>query len=116
MDTPGLLDRKLLERNKIELQAIISLKYLAKKIAFIIDPSETCGYPIANQINLYQEICELFPKIPIVVIFNKIDLISEEKLEIILKNKIFKKEIFLIIANQGKGIPQLLEQLFYKFI
>ncbi|MFX1451783.1 MAG: NOG1 family protein [Promethearchaeota archaeon] len=113
LDTPGLLDRKLLERNKIELQAIISLKYLAKKIAFIIDPSETCGYPIVNQINLYQEIYELFPKIPILLIFNKIDLISEEKLKTILKNKIFKQEIFLIIATQEKGISKLLEQLFY---
>ncbi|MFX0133779.1 MAG: GTPase, partial [Candidatus Hodarchaeota archaeon] len=39
LDTPGLLDRELLKRNKIELQAIIALKYLAEKIAFIIDPS-----------------------------------------------------------------------------
>ncbi len=112
LDTPGLLDRELLKRNKIELQAIIALKYLAKKIAFIIDPSESCGYPITNQINLYREICKLFPEIPIFLIFNKMDLISKERLEIIKKNEIFNENIFFIIAVQGEGIPKLLEELF----
>ena len=114
LDTPGLLDRELLKRNKIELQAIIALKYLACKIAFMIDPSESCGYAINNQINLYREICDFFPNIPLIIIFNKMDLVSTSKLEKILENENFEDDIYGIIATQGEGIPQLIEALFDK--
>ena len=60
VDTPGLLDRPLYERNDIELQAILALNYLANLILFIIDASEFCGYTIDEQINLFKEIRELF--------------------------------------------------------
>ncbi|MHA1301314.1 MAG: NOG1 family protein [Candidatus Helarchaeota archaeon] len=112
LDTPGLLDRELSKRNKIELQAIIALKYLATKIAFIIDPTESCGYTLTSQINLYQEICNVFSEIPIIIVFNKMDLISNEKLEKILENEIFKDDIYGIIATQGEGIPELIDVLF----
>ena len=114
LDTPGLLDRPLLKRNKIELQAIIALKNLAKKIAFIIDPSESCGYSLINQINLYHEICEFFPNIPLIIIFNKIDLIPMNKLKKILENEKFENEIYCIIATQGEGIPKIIDGLFAK--
>ncbi|ADG13226.1 small GTP-binding protein [Methanocaldococcus infernus ME] len=77
IDTPGLLDRPLHERNDIELQAILALNYLANLILFIIDASEYCGFPIESQIKLLDEIRELF-KIPIFVAINKVDLADEE--------------------------------------
>ncbi len=39
LDTPGLLDRPLSERNKIELQTILALRHLAHVIIMIIDPT-----------------------------------------------------------------------------
>ncbi|WP_457611709.1 NOG1 family protein [Methanocaldococcus sp.] len=80
IDTPGLLDRPLHERNDIELQAILALNYLADLILFLIDTSEFCGYTIDEQIKLLKEIKELF-KIPIFVAINKIDLADEEKIK-----------------------------------
>ncbi|MCX9009970.1 MAG: NOG1 family protein [Candidatus Methanoperedens sp.] len=73
IDTPGLLDRPLEERNEIELQAISALKHVAKVILYIIDPSETCGYTLEKQMHLLQEIKKEF-EVPILVVANKVDI------------------------------------------
>lgn len=48
-DTPGLLNRPLEERNRIELRAIAALKYLANTVVFLVDPTERAGYPLSYQ-------------------------------------------------------------------
>lgn len=73
IDTPGLLDRPLEERNEIELQAISALKHVGKVILYIIDPSETCGYTLEEQMHLLDEIRTEF-NIPMIVVANKIDI------------------------------------------
>jgi nucleolar GTP-binding protein len=73
IDTPGLLDRPLEERNEIELQAITALKHVGKVILFIIDPSETCGYPLEKQMHLLEGIKERF-QVPALVVANKTDI------------------------------------------
>lgn len=73
LDTPGLLDRPLEERNEIELQAISALKHVAKVMLYIIDPSETCGYTLEKQNHLLEEIKTEF-NIPIVIVANKADI------------------------------------------
>jgi nucleolar GTP-binding protein len=78
MDTPGLLDRELEARNKIELQAIAALKYLADIVVFVFDPSETCGYAMDAQKNLMDQTVLAFPEVPIIVISNKSDLAKSE--------------------------------------
>ena len=77
MDTPGLLDRPLTDRNPIEKQAIIAIKHLARVILFILDPTETCGYPYDYQLRVLAEIQKEFKDIPIVVALNKIDLVKD---------------------------------------
>ena len=74
IDTPGLLDRELEERNAIELQAILALKYLADIIVFIFDPSETCGYSMERQEALLVSVRKNFPDIPLIEVENKSDL------------------------------------------
>ncbi len=73
IDTPGLLDRPLEERNQIELQAISALKHVAKVILYIIDPSETCGYKLDEQMHLLEGIKKEF-RVPVLVVANKIDI------------------------------------------
>lgn len=73
IDTPGLLDRALEERNEIELQAISALKHVGKVILYIIDPSETCGYTLEKQMHLLEEIKKEFG-VPIIVVANKTDI------------------------------------------
>lgn len=50
IDTPGILDRPLEERNIIEMQAITALAHLHCAVLYFIDISEQCGYTIAQQV------------------------------------------------------------------
>ncbi len=74
LDTPGLLDRPMEKRNKIERQAIAALRHLATVVLFLLDPSETCGFPLDAQLRLLVSVREAFPEVPFVVLENKSDL------------------------------------------
>lgn len=76
MDTPGLLDRPLEERNDIERQAIYALGHAADAVLFMLDPSGHCGYPIEDQRHLLEEIERDFPDVDLLVVENKADLES----------------------------------------
>jgi nucleolar GTP-binding protein len=73
IDTPGLLDRPLEERNDIERQAISALRYVGDVLLFIFDPSEECGFTMAEQEKLLEEVRHTV-KIPVLVVANKIDV------------------------------------------
>jgi len=60
VDTPGLLDRPAEERNAIESQAVSALGHLADAVVFLVDASERCGYPLADQLALREEVRETF--------------------------------------------------------
>ncbi|AXI25586.1 hypothetical protein CFE53_05385 [Methanofervidicoccus sp. A16] len=91
IDTPGILDRPIYERNDIELHAVVALNYLADGIIYVIDPTEYCGYSIDEQLNLLNEIIETF-NVPIIVAINKIDIDESEYRENLEKVEKFLKE------------------------
>lgn len=74
IDTPGILDHSLEERNVIEMQAITALAHLRACILFFMDLSGQCGYSIEQQVSLFQSIGPLFTGKPVVVVFNKCDV------------------------------------------
>lgn len=74
MDTPGLLDRPMEDRNTIERQAIEALRHAADAIVFLLDPSGHCGYPLDDQAHLLEELESEFPDVPVFVVENKADL------------------------------------------
>lgn len=78
IDTPGLLDRSFFERNKIERQAISALKHLANVIIFLLDPSETCGYKLDDQLSLSSEVKKMFKFAEIIVVETKSDILKTE--------------------------------------
>ena len=101
IDTPGLLDRPMSERNEIELQAITALRRLDAVVLILIDPSESCGYSIEAQLKLANEIQNQFT-IPSIIVANKAD--RDE----------FKKpaDVDDVISTMtGDGIEELLEKL-----
>jgi len=74
IDTPGLLDRPLEERNPIERQAIAALRHLADLIVFLFDPSETSGYQMSEQTLMLETIQKLFNDVPFLIVENKVDI------------------------------------------
>lgn len=78
IDTPGILDHPLEERNTIEMQSITALAHLRAAVLFMIDISEQCGYSLKQQISLFNSIKPLFTGKPIVVVATKIDVVRLE--------------------------------------
>jgi nucleolar GTP-binding protein len=74
VDTPGLLEKPASQRNGIEKQAALALRYLADVILFVLDPSEACGYDVPAQLKLLENVREEFPGAPVLVVENKSDL------------------------------------------
>eukprot|EP01133_Synstelium_polycarpum_P002277 gene2277-2582_t len=79
IDTPGILDHPLEERNTIEMQSITALAHLHAAVLFIIDISERCGYTIKQQVELFFSIKALFLNKPLLVVVNKIDIRKPEE-------------------------------------
>lgn len=80
VDTPGLLDRPFVKRNKIEKQAISALTHLADIIVYIFDVSETCGYSINKQEHLFHDIKRF--ELPVITVNNKSDIMGSKYTDI----------------------------------
>lgn len=50
IDTPGILDHPLEDRNTIEMQAITALAHLRAAVMYFMDVSELCGHTIEQQV------------------------------------------------------------------
>lgn len=80
IDTPGILDHPLEDRNTIEMQAVTALAHLQASILFFMDISEQCGFTIEQQLSLFSNIRPLFTNKPLVFVANKIDQTKFEAL------------------------------------
>ena len=98
VDTPGLLDRPLSMRNEIELQAIAALRHLRGAVLFILDPSEYCGFTLADQLKLLTDI-KSWLHLPVLVVANKADLSSYEGAEMTMS------------TLSGEGVPEVLDRM-----
>ncbi len=115
IDSPGLLDRPLEKRNEIEMQAILALRYLAKFIIYLFDPSETCGYSVQDQISLLNSLIKNFAQIPFIIVQNKIDLYDKNYN---LDNKIqidIPLRVFRTCLVENVGIDEIVNFLIEKY-
>ncbi len=111
IDTPGLLDRPLSKRNKIEMQAIVALKHVGGLVLYLLDPTETCGYTLEEQKSLLMDIITSFSEEMIAVI-NKKDLEKDylgkfHEIRTFLGDQ--GVEFVEISAEEGLGIGNLLK-------
>uniref|UniRef100_A0A3Q1FNE1 Nucleolar GTP-binding protein 1 n=1 Tax=Acanthochromis polyacanthus TaxID=80966 RepID=A0A3Q1FNE1_9TELE len=87
VDTPGILDHPLEDRNTIEMQAITALAHLRAAVLYVMDASEQCGHTLQEQLELFSNIRPLFANKPLIIVANKCDVkklseLSEEKQKI----------------------------------
>ncbi|KAI9578092.1 nucleolar GTP-binding protein 1 [Glossina fuscipes] len=80
IDTPGILDHLLEERNVIEMQAITALAHLRACVLYFMDISEQCGHSLEEQIKLFENIKPLFSNKPLIIAVNKIDILGVDDL------------------------------------
>jgi nucleolar GTP-binding protein len=99
IDTPGLLDRDLSERNAFELRGILALKHLADLVVFMFDPSESCGYTMKDQEHLFKAIKKEFSSVPIIEVENKIDMLKTDS------------DRMKLSAITGDGVPKLVDAI-----
>ncbi len=98
IDTPGLLDRPLERRNRMELQGVLALRHLADIIVFLIDPTGGCGATVERQRRLLERIRRDFPESVVIEVMSKADLVrTGEGLE--------------VSALTGEGVDELRRSL-----
>mmetsp|Transcript_18275 Transcript_18275/g.37280 ORF Transcript_18275/g.37280 Transcript_18275/m.37280 type:complete len:704 (-) Transcript_18275:2-2113(-) len=81
IDTPGILDHPLDQRNTIEMQAITALAHLQCAVLYFVDASENCGYTVEQQCSLFKSIKPLFANKQLVLVVNKVDAQPWETLD-----------------------------------
>lgn len=100
IDTPGLLDRPISDRNDIEKQAIAALNHLADVTIFVLDPTEICGYPLQEQKKLLSPIKKSFKDAELIIVENKKDV------------KETTSSYTKLSCKTGEGIKPLIEEIF----
>ncbi len=104
IDTPGLLDRPMEERNAIERQGIMALAHLDAAVAFLVDPSGTCGYETEYQERVLVEIAGMFTTDRLIVVESKTDLKKAEGAK-------SKRGRLKISVTKGEGLDKLKAQI-----
>jgi nucleolar GTP-binding protein len=94
VDTPGVLGR-VGRANPAEREATTAVRGAAAIVVFLIDPSESCGYPLADQEALAERWRTEFPKVPILEVETKADLLRRPT------------ERLVISAKTGEGLEAL---------
>jgi len=99
VDTPGLLDRPMEERNEIEQQTVAALSHLQGVVLYILDPSEHCGYLIDSQLSLASDL-KKWLTLPVLVVANKADILSLED-----------NDMMKMSTETGQGVSEVLDKL-----
>ena len=76
VDTPGLLDRPMPDRNRIEMQAIAALEHLGDVLLFLIDRTDDSTTPISEQERLLEEVRHLLSDRRVLVVSTKSDILE----------------------------------------
>ena len=81
IDTPGLLDRPPEKRNEIEKRAVAALTHLSRRLVFLVDPSENCGYTIKEQLHLKKQLEKETKPEKMITIATHADIVTEKPQE-----------------------------------
>ncbi|MBN2250500.1 MAG: 50S ribosome-binding GTPase [Candidatus Altiarchaeota archaeon] len=110
IDSPGLLDRPMEERNKIELQAVLAIEELADVILYIIDPFMETG----PQLSLLEEIRNKFD-LRVYVAINKMDCADEKDVREVT-DRLKDCTVYKISAKRKEDCEKVFEDIFTESI
>ncbi|EQD42363.1 small GTP-binding protein [mine drainage metagenome] len=98
IDTPGILDRPMSDRNTMEMNAILALRHIDSTIIFLFDKSRESIYDAESQEKLFEEIKANMKK-EMIRVQAKVDISDN------------KTEEYVISASTGDGVDELVEYL-----
>ncbi len=114
IDTPGVLDRPVEERNPIEKRALAAIRHLAWVLVFLIDPTETCGFAVKSQLKLLDEFRDMLKPIPIQIAYNKADILPLSDLDDSLVPFEDKDDLTELIAYNRDSVVEVLKKALSK--
>lgn len=80
VDSPGILDSPLEEKNLIELKAVLAIRHLADHVLYVFAVYPYFYYTLEEQLNVYRSVMKLLEGKPCTPVLNKIDLIDKNLL------------------------------------
>ncbi|MET1159691.1 MAG: GTPase [Thermoprotei archaeon] len=118
VDTPGILDRPVNEKNPIELKAVLAIRYLADTVLYLFDVNPQSYYSFEEQVNVFKSVIKWLGEREIIPIINKVDITPEEVLK--EKSEFIEREYgvkpLYISSLKGYNIDRLREILINKFM
>jgi nucleolar GTP-binding protein len=103
IDTPGILDHELEDRNTIEMLSITALAHIKAVVLYFFDLSNTCGHTIKEQISLFNTLSPLLDS-KIVIVLSKADIVKLENIEDLedknLITEFLKGKTFVEMSNK----------------
>ena len=98
VDCPGLTERAFETRNLYERKAIAAIRHLADVLVYLVDASETCGYSIEQQTELFHRIMDEFSPAHPLLVYSKADVKRPE-------------QGLAVSSVTGEGLEELLKAL-----
>jgi len=118
IDTPGLLDRPLEERNIIEMKAILAIKHLADMILYVFDVNPHSYYMFDEQLKVFESIRREMSGVEFMVLINKIDITPGDRLAWVVDylEKNYGLKPLPVSAMRGDNIDKLRAFIIEKFM
>ncbi|WUR03527.1 nucleolar GTP-binding protein 1 (GTPBP4) [Vairimorpha necatrix] len=105
IDTPGILDHELEDRNTIEMLSITALAHIKAVVLYFFDLSGNCGHNIDEQISLFNTLSPLLDS-KIVIVLSKCDLLKLDNVQDLKDKDLLKNflqdKIFIEISTQDE--------------
>jgi len=118
IDSPGVLDTPLEEKNIVERKAVLAVKHLADHLLFVVDANPSFYYSLREQLGVYRRIKEVIGDKPVTVVINKIDTLSTSMLE--EASRVIREETGVeplgVSALEGLNLDVLRERLVKYFM
>lgn len=90
IDTPGAFKEDFRKMNWIEKQSYLAIKHLCKKIVFVFDITETCGFTREQQEELFSKLSKRFRAKEFIIYLSKADIGLNKKEDFVNAHKSYK--------------------------
>ncbi|MEM4818761.1 MAG: GTPase [Desulfurococcaceae archaeon] len=85
LDSPGILDTPLEDKNLVELKTILAIKHLADHVLYVFAVYPYFYYTFEEQLRVYESITKILGDKPKTVVLNKVDLMEPRSVDAVMR-------------------------------